>query len=494
MFPPILLCQGGAFVRSESGIRFNDNIFWKVSAGMQLKTPVVSEFLGYGLLSVLLWGSFAIAYPAIIAVGLLLCTCTFLLGIVLHGGIDRISALVLANYGLWLTSGLLTGSVSLQALTSEDFWSGEGRIFLYYLPIIGLGTLSFGGSQLNFFYQTCKVLIFAGLCLLSVSVLTNNPGLSMGGDSGRMFVGLMTSHTGAGTFWASITLFMLIVGMHTDNRGDFVWGFLALMLVLATDSRQSFVSLFAAVIWYCFRQRRLGPILGLAALVAIAVLLAGFTNSMRHRWTELKDTRTLDRVIETLKHIDGASELTLLGSDTDNFNIDARVYLWGYSLDLIKKSPFVGIGYGRFNDQDRIFRGLNGYFFVQTGGTMSHSEQNDIQANAIVNPGNAHNSYLHIFAENGIVGLFLLLFLWWNLYQHLESGRLPYGALNRFEQGCLFAFQALLISALVGALFGHALASPALGVVVMAGCGTGLGGIRQASNRVRSGEWVTMNE
>jgi O-antigen ligase len=131
---------------------------------------------------------------------------------------------------------------------------------------------------------------------------------------------------------------------------------------------------------------------------------------------------------------------------------------------------------------------------MQTGGTLSHSEQNDIQANAIVNPGNAHNSYLHIFAENGMVGLFLLLFLWWNLYQHLESGRLPYGALSRFEQGALFAFQALLISALVGALFGHALASPALGVVVMAACGTGLGAIRQASNRVRTAEWVTMNE
>src|SRR5688572_12882632 len=49
---------------------------------------------------------------------------------------DRIAVLVLANYAYWLLTGFFVGAVSLSDLASPHFFNSDGRIFLFYVPLL----------------------------------------------------------------------------------------------------------------------------------------------------------------------------------------------------------------------------------------------------------------------------------------------------------------------------------------------------------------------
>lgn len=458
---------------------------------MRTSVPVGTVLLGYGLVTLLLWGGFALVFPYLILAGLVLCAAFFVIGLLQHGGVDRLGWLVLVNYAYWLLSGFVSGGLPVSSLTSMEFWSGEGRVFLYYLPLFPFLSLSFGREQAPFVMKTCKVLVCAGFLLVAGWVATRGRLFSIDSPEGPVFVGLITSHTGAGTFWGSIAVLFLIFGLYTGSQRDFIWGLLALALVLPTASRQGFISIFAALLWYGYKQRRMGPILGLGAVAGAAVLLmALFATQTRDRLTGLASTRLLDRLDESVRNIDGASEFTLKASETENFNAETRMFLWSYSLDLFAKSPLVGVGFGRFNDPHRDFSGIEHVFYLATTGDVTLSEQNDIQKNVLLTPGNAHNSYLHLLAETGLLGLGLLLYLWRAMYRALDVDPVATEVLMLPEQAMLRACQGLLVFALVGALFGHGLGSPALGIVVTTCCGVALGTRRVAIQQAQAAAQV----
>jgi O-antigen ligase len=138
---------------------------------------------------------------------------------------------------------------------------------------------------------------------------------------------------------------------------------------------------------------------------------------------------------------------------------------WRHALDRFASSPVVGIGFGRFTDAQLHGWGVPGVLDLALEGSE-----------LVTAPGGAHNSYLHLLAENGLVGLGLMLALWAAIARRLSvlAHSRPRGDEVR---AAALAGQAVVVFALVGACFGHALAAPTvclpalaiLGVLVAAG-------------------------
>jgi O-antigen ligase/cytochrome c-type biogenesis protein CcmH/NrfG len=79
-------------------------------------------------------------------------------------------------------------------------------------------------------------------------------------------------------------------------------------------------------------------------------------------------------------------------------SIKSRLLIWNTTFDMIKDSPILGIGLGAFE--------LN-YLKYQAGFLESHPEYINVNGKA----GEAHNEYLQMAAELGLIGLLLFLLI-----------------------------------------------------------------------------------
>ena len=89
-------------------------------------------------------------------------------------------------------------------------------------------------------------------------------------------------------------------------------------------------------------------------------------------------------------------------------NILGRFFYWGIAIGLWLRSPLVGIGSFRFNDVDMGFSGL-----------MDSSRSPPSGADRSDDLIGAHNQYLGVLVENGLLGLVLLLSIWILPYRHI---------------------------------------------------------------------------
>ena len=102
----------------------------------------------------LLWGTFFLKLPPLILAGLLITMLGFAVGLVWHLRLDKAGFLVLVNYLYWLGSGFLVGAIGLKDLTSSEFVSGDGRIFLYYIPLLFFSVYVAKRQDLNLVVRT----------------------------------------------------------------------------------------------------------------------------------------------------------------------------------------------------------------------------------------------------------------------------------------------------------------------------------------------------
>lgn len=92
----------------------------------------------------------------------------------------------------------------------------------------------------------------------------------------------------------------------------------------------------------------------------------------------------------------------LAANDTGNVQSAAlRLFYWGMAFEGFKKSPIVGIGSGNYFSEYKILRERY---------TTTHGEDRLVDVNEDLVPERAHNEYLQILCELGVVGA--LLFGW----------------------------------------------------------------------------------
>ena len=196
---------------------------------------------------------------------------------------------------------------------------------------------------------------------------------------------------------------------------------------LLTGSRAAILGLFAAAVMIAFHgTQRARTRKALAVVALVGVLVMSFSTELR------------SRIIET---------------DVAEHNVSVRLDLWEETPRLAMQSPLLGIGYSRWND-----------VIIREGATMSlRSEIPGIVSTGAGLPvrsvdDTAHNSYLMIAAEQGVVGLGLSLFLWFALFRRVRLGA-------QRTDGVIAPPLSVIATGLIAflaavSLVGHAMSSP----------------------------------
>jgi O-antigen ligase len=165
------------------------------------------------------------------------------------------------------------------------------------------------------------------------------------------------------------------------------------------------------------------------------------------------------------------------GAGLEHHNLVIRQFLWKHAIYLFAKSPLVGIGYGRFNDPYPQYAGIPHVATLAVGGERYlGSGIRWEQTQFMTSTGNAHNSYLHMLAETGLIGFGLLIALWVVIYRDCQPrlGRQARAA-DPFEAAYCHGCRAMVVSLMVTALAGHALAAPSGGILLTTIVGAWLG-------------------
>lgn len=154
------------------------------------------------------------------------------------------------------------------------------------------------------------------------------------------------------------------------------------------------------------------------ALALLLLLCAAATAGLTHR-PALQGPDgpvTLAQRLASSRHIVG--EITGdRDAPTPDSTINHRYFLWARSWEMIRDHPLVGVGYGQFAEKFPAYRdrAADGRLF----GSLRYHQKRE-------NTAFAHNEYLHLWVETGLVGL--LAFVWL-----VAAGTLP--ALKRAWNG-----------------------------------------------------------
>jgi O-antigen ligase len=167
------------------------------------------------------------------------------------------------------------------------------------------------------------------------------------------------------------------------------------LMLFSTYSRGSMLGLLAVMPYLWLRRRRRGirPILAclMLGLIGLSLLIA------------------ISHYNPSINYM--GYRFDIYNSDEKVANLDIRYeWLWPRALEYFRMSPLVGMGFGSFDDQISRVVDYFGLFGQPMGVTVIHSDSH------------AHNSYLNILAELGVVGLFLTMRFYWMLLMWAREG------------------------------------------------------------------------
>ncbi len=409
--------------------------------------------------ALLLWGVFFLKFGVFLLLALGVAAGAFYVRISSELRIDRLGAVVALNFLYWLFSGLLIGGIQPADFVSPSFFQGDGRIFVYYIPLLFFSVVAVSRRDIDQAVLLVAAMAVAVLLLLVVWAPTKLGPLS-GGKAG-LFFGLLTSHTGAGTFFGFLSVFLTIYGIERRHRWYILLGGLSVLPVFASASRATLVGMALVGAWYLWRRRNVRT-LAAAALAGI-IVIASMPFVAPHTWNRTAAVFSWSLIQNARQAVSGSTwqpgeEQEFKGKE---FNVLSRLLFYAYASRRFFESPLIGIGFGRYNDHGLTMSGAKGYLYVATGGDRK------------ISVANAHNSVLHVAAENGILGLFLLGWLWVAMYRRLgRAGDLltADGNLKAYLTAC----QGLILFTFAAAMFGHSLAAPSVGIPVLTLVGLGI--------------------
>jgi len=195
----------------------------------------------------------------------------------------------------------------------------------------------------------------------------------------------------AGGFLAM--LFCLGIACYLQKRSKLLMALLvcdALML-FSTYSRGSLLGAAAVLPYLYFGRKRwmLGTLVAMLLLASIAIAL-----------------------YHTEPNVDYMGyTFTITANNAKVANLNIRYeWLWPRALRYFEQSPIVGLGFGSFDDHIGSLASYFNLFAVPSNIVIEHSDSH------------AHNSYLNILAELGVVGLTLIIAFYWKLIDWSKQG------------------------------------------------------------------------
>ncbi|CAN0618251.1 O-antigen ligase domain-containing protein [Burkholderia multivorans] len=277
-----------------------------------------------------------------------------------------------------------------EALLSYDFYRHDGNFFVSYAPILA-GCLY--SHQLDLDKALRRFFMFAVLANLPAYAVyvAQNGLLAIFADANDSFGSYFIARNAAGGFLAM--LFCLGLSCYVKRRDNLVLGLLVLnaMFLFSTYSRGSMLGAATAIAYLLLGRKRWTVAVLMAVLVAFSFCVA---------WDNTRPG------VNYMAH-----EYTARDADAKTANVDVRFrWLWPRALAYFEASPIVGMGFGSFDDEVHDVVNYFGVVGQPRDVTVFHTDAH------------AHNSYLHIAAELGVIGLALMLAFYWYLIKWAAEG------------------------------------------------------------------------
>lgn len=322
--------------------------------------------------------------------------------ILVTGRMDRISWAASAYLGWQLLFGMAVGAGPAHASDLGRFVSYDGRVFVAFLPFLAYGTIRTVHADLELLRRLLRWTVVANLALFAGGLLHVVPGVVHKGH----YYGFTSSHHVPGLFFGVVAVLLGAAPSSARLVSDRVFALGAVLLVGGSGSRTSAVGLLLAAIYLVWsapdlRVRVRGVVVVVFGVI-VALLLSGrllstveFIGSSDFVGSASTEFSQADQV-DTGKQLNSASP-----GDAALSNVLIRFGVWRAGIDEFTRSPLIGIGSWRLDDGDRTYTGVTGLADVATGGTAIHD-----------GGFGAHNLVLQTLAENGIVGLVLLVGPW----------------------------------------------------------------------------------
>ena len=234
--------------------------------------------------------------------------------------------------------------------------------------------------------------------------------------AGEALVGFFGHHIDAGGFFSVLAILSLCLVLfwrksRTINILLLLLSLLFLAGVFLSLARTYYISLLVMVPAVFARGNRRIAIIGLSAVIVFVLAVFVLIPDIRERAFSVAD---LERNQSNLE----------------------RLYIWKTAGDIIKYNPVSGIGFRQWRERFSDYSGKYAMSWKFTEAALHH----------------AHNLYLTVAAETGIVGLFLFMVFWAYLLMAIWrcTSSSPGGSFeNALALGTFFG----LVNFLIGGLF-----------------------------------------
>jgi O-antigen ligase len=289
---------------------------------------------------------------------------------------------------------LNTALYAPESFLAPEFYRRDGNVFVTFLPVIIGGLVA---VKVNLGAVLRRFVIWASVVNMVFVALFIGTGGTIVYEEAGVYHFLFEAHNAAGGYLAMITAFSLGIYLTMKKGRRAFWLILVLSNLVGlyfTVSRGSIGALVcAAILVHGLKERFLKTTVVASAVALIAVMSYAYPY-----WVSVG--RPLDLSENTYTETIGSKDANVL---------QRVLYLWPRAVDLFIESPIFGTGYGSYNDIPYQLSGLPHVFVFNHPLELSF------------NSAHAHNTYLHVLAETGLVGLGLLLVMLVKMRQSINS-------------------------------------------------------------------------
>jgi len=269
-------------------------------------------------------------------------------------------------------------------------------------------------EKINFLYKIKLLLIFQSIITILLILLIFLINYSCEGRC-KVCHFLFEAHNAAGGYYMIFSLLSFFYWKFQEKKSNyFIIIFLANIYALyLTNSRGSEITLLIVLLYYLYERQNLIILSRITTLLIIVtslyIYMVGYSVYINHMHENIN-----------------------LGERS--YTILSRVFVsWPEAIHDFFISPLFGIGFSRYNDPSTSYEGIKYLIYLNNSSTIIDSAAH------------AHNSFLHILAENGIVGFILFLYLFKLMFKIIKK----FYYFDKFNYFFLkYALLAIIISGL----------------------------------------------
>ncbi len=271
-----------------------------------------------------------------------------------------------------------------------DFYRHDGNFFVSYAPILA-GCVYMHRWDLNKILR--RFYIFAVLANVPFYLwyVAQNGLLTIFRHPSDTFGSYFIARNAAGGFLAVLLCLGITCYSMKKSRGMLALMTANSLMLFSTYSRGSAFGILVLLPYLFFGRKRWMLVTLVGGLIVASLVIAAYhTHS------------SLDYM---------GYQFSIDNPDEKVANLDIRYeWLWPRALAYFRQSPIFGMGFGSFDDNISLVVSYFGVFGQAIGITANHTDSH------------AHNSFLNILGELGVVGLALMLSFYWRLIAWCQRG------------------------------------------------------------------------